>query len=157
MKSSAYDPEQLYSRLYPMLFEYARSSLDSDSLAREAVQDTFAIAFQKPRALYRSPDPLGYLVNILKRVLMNTLHAQDDARRILLDYFSSNINHVSLSSECISLEIDGMDGLEEFKLLKEYALDGKSYWEMAQARGISTAACRKQAEQAMEFLRKKTQ
>ena len=33
--------DRLYLQMYPMLFEYARSSLSSDALAEEAVQDSF--------------------------------------------------------------------------------------------------------------------
>ena len=38
--------DRLYLQMYPMLFEYARSSLSNDALAEEAVQDAFTIACQ---------------------------------------------------------------------------------------------------------------
>ena len=60
--------ERLYLQLYPLLFEYARSSLSSDSLAEEAVQDTFRIACQKPEAMINSPNPEGWIMNTLKNV-----------------------------------------------------------------------------------------
>ena len=63
--------DRLYLQMYSMLFEYARSSLSSDALAEEAVQDTFIIACQKPEALCESPNPEGWLVNTLKNVLSN--------------------------------------------------------------------------------------
>ena len=44
---------------------------------------------------------------------------------------------------------------EEFKLLKEMAIDGKSHLEMATARGISVDACKKRVQRAKETLRKK--
>ena len=65
--------ERLYLDLYPLLFEYARSSLSSDSLAEEAVQETFRIACQKPESLIHSPNPEGGLVNTLKNVLKNSI------------------------------------------------------------------------------------
>jgi len=71
--------DRLYLQMYPMLFEYARSSLSSDALAEEAVQDTFIIACQKPEALCESPNPEGWLVNTLKNVLSNTKRSQNIA------------------------------------------------------------------------------
>ena len=151
--------DRLYLQMYPMLFEYARSSLANDALAEEAVQDTFAIACQKPEALCESTNPEGWLVNTLKNVLSNTIRSQNIARRILLDYFATNIHDISTSSDRVELEIlyDDIADLEEFKLLKEIALDGKSYLEMAQARGITIGTCRKRVERAKKVLQKRIQ
>lgn len=151
--------DRLYLQMYPMLFEYARSSLANDALAEEAVQDTFAIACQKPEALCESTNPEGWLVNTLKNVLSNTIRSQNIARRILLDYFATNIHDISASSDRVELEIlyDDIADLEEFKLLKEIALDGKSYLEMAQARGITVGTCRKRVERAKKVLKKRIQ
>ena len=151
--------DRLYLQMYPMLFEYARSSLANDALAEETVQDTFAIACQKPEALCESTNPEGWLVNTLKNVLSNTIRSQNIARRILLDYFATNIHDISASSDRVELEIlyDDIADLEEFKLLKEIALDGKSYLEMAQARGITVGTCRKRVERAKKVLQKRIQ
>ena len=149
--------DRLYLQMYPKLFEYARSSLSNDAQAEEAVQDTFIIACQKPEALCNSPNPEGWLFNTLKNVISNTIRSQNIARRILLDYFASNAKDISISDDHVGLEIlyDDVADSEEFKLLKEMALDGKSYLEMAQAREISVATCRKRMQRAKEALRKK--
>ncbi len=149
--------DRLYLQMYPMLFEYARSSLANDSLAEEAVQDTFIIACQKPEALCNSPNPKGWLVNTLKYVLSNTIRSQSIAKRIFLDYFASNASDVSVSTDRVGLEIlyEDVADLEEFKLVKEMALDGRSYLEMAEHRGISVGTCRKRMERAKKVLRKK--
>lgn len=149
--------ERLYLQLYPLLFEYARSSLSSDSLAEEAVQDTFRIACQKPEAMINSPNPEGWIMNTLKNVLKNTIRNQNISRRILLDYFASNINDISVTNDRVGLEIlyEDVADLEEFKMVKAMALEGKSYLEMSQELGISMAACRKRMQRARETLRKK--
>ena len=149
--------ERLYLQMYAMLFEYARSSLASDSLAEEAVQDAFQIACQKPEALIDSPNPEGWMVNTLKNVISNTVRSQNIAKRILLGYFASNINDLTISNDRVGLEVlyDDIADLEEFKLVKEFALDGKSYLEMSQELGISVAACRKRMQRARETLQKK--
>lgn len=149
--------ERLYLQLYPLLFEYARSSLSSDSLAEEAVQDTFRIACQKPEAMINSPNPEGWIMNTLKNVLKNTIRNQNISRRILLDYFASNINDITVTNDRVGLEIlyEDVADLEEFKMVKAMALEGKSYLEMSQEFGISMAACRKRMQRARETLRKK--
>lgn len=149
--------DRLYLQMYPKLFEYARCSLSNDAQAEEAVQDTFIIACQKPEALCDCPSPEGWLFNTLKNVISNTIRSQNIARRILLDYFASNAKDISISDDRVGLDIlyDDVADSEEFKLLKEMALDGKSYLEMAQARGISVATCRKRMQRAKEVLRKK--
>ena len=149
--------ERLYLQLYPLLFEYARSSLSSDSLAEEAVQDTFRIVCQKPDAMINSPNPEGWIMNTLKNVLKNTIRNQNISRRILLDYFASNINDITVTNDRVGLEIlyEDVADLEEFKMVKAMALEGKSYLEMSQDLGISMAACRKRMQRARETLRKK--
>lgn len=149
--------DRLYLEMYPMLFEYARSSLSSDTLAEEAVQDTFLIACRKPEALCDSPNPKGWLVNTLKNVLANKVRSLNAAKRLLLDYFTSNVNNIAVSSDRISLEIlyENVADLDAFRLLKEIALDGRSYLDIAEEQGISIGACRKRIERAKKVLQKK--
>ena len=52
--------EQLYMEMYDMLITYARCALQEESLAEEAVQETFRIACQKPESLRESPNPNGW-------------------------------------------------------------------------------------------------
>lgn len=148
---------RLYLQMYAKLFEYARSSLDNDAMAEEAVQDTFAIACQKPESLCRSPNPEGWLVITLKNVISNTLRSQNAAKRILIDYIAANSSELTTSNDLVGLEIlyDNIKDLEEFGLLKERVLEGKSYLQLANERGISVASCRKRMQRAKELLRKK--
>lgn len=149
--------ERLYLQMYAMLFEYARASLSSDALAEEAVQDAFHIACQKADEVFGSPNPEGWIFNTLKNVIRNTVRSQNIARRILLNYFASNAQDIAVSDDRVGLEIlyDDVVDLEEFKLVKGMVLDGKSYLELAQERGISVVTCRKRMQRAKEILRKK--
>lgn len=149
--------ERLYHQMFCLLFEYARSSLSSDALAEEAVQETFAIACQKPEALCASPNPEGWLVNTLKNVILNMLRSRRAASRILTDYISSRASELPGSNDQVDVEFlyDDIAESEEFKLLKEMALEGRSQLEMAKERGISVEACRKRVQRAKESLRKK--
>lgn len=149
--------ERLYLQMYKMLFEYARSSLSNDALAEEAVQETFRIACQKPEALCTSQKPEGWLVNTLKNVISNMERSRATANRILKDYFTLQKDKIAASDDRAGIEIlyEDIAELDEFKLLKEMAIDGRSHLEMAQSRGISVEACRKRVQRAKEVLRHK--
>lgn len=149
--------DKLYLSMYSRLFEYARSVLPNDALAEEAVQDTFTIACNKPEALLNSPNPPGWLVITLKHVISNTLRKQKLAQRVLAEHLASSKIDVTASHDHLNLEIlyDDIAHTDDFKLLKEMALDGRSYQQMAESRGISQATCRKRVQRAREKLQKK--
>lgn len=149
--------ERLYLLMYDKLFVYARSSLSNDALAEEAVQETFRIACMKAEALCSSENPEGWLVITLKNVISNMKKSRMTANRILTDYITAQVNDLSVLEDRISFELmyENIADMEEFKLIKEMAIDGRSHLEMAQSRGISLNACKKRVQRAKEKLRKK--
>ena len=148
--------EELYMQMYDKLFVYARSSLSNDSLAEEAVQETFRIACTRAEVLCTSPNPDGWLVNTLKNVLSNMAHNRATASRIMMQYISTQIKELTVAEDRLRFELlyENVSDLEEFKLLKEMVIEGKSHLEMAESRGISIAACKKRVQRAKEVLRK---
>ena len=78
--------EKLFFEMYDMLFTYARCSFEEESLAEEAVQETFRIACQKPDQLCGSINPKGWLVNTLKFTIRNMRRNRENARQILSNY-----------------------------------------------------------------------
>lgn len=149
--------EQLYLELFDRMMAYARSSLQSESQAEEAVQETFRIACMKPDELCASPNPPGWLLNTLKFTIQNKKRCNDNTNRLLTDYIAGHSREIAVSEDKVSLEVlyGNIAELEEFKLLQEMAVDGKSHLEMAQSRGISLDACKKRVQRAKELLRKK--
>lgn len=147
----------LYLRLYDFLLDYALSYLENFSQAEEAVQETFRIACQRRDALSASNRPEGWIVNTLKNVISNMRKTQNAANRTLMRYLATQSPEENVTEEFIRLEIlyEDLAETEEWKLLKEMAVDGDSYLEMAQRRGISVAACRKRVQRARETLQKK--
>lgn len=148
--------EQLYLEMYDLLFAYGRDSLQSDSLAEEAIQETFRIACMKPDELLASPNPKGWLVNTLKNVIRSIHRSLSNANKLINAYAAAHGAMDAATEEEIGLTVTYGDlaQTEEFKLIKETAVDGKSYLEMAQARGISIDTCRKRVQRAKEFLRR---
>ena len=100
--------ERLYMEMYDKLLIYARCSFEEESLAEEAVQETFQIACLKPDKLCESLNPRGWLVNTLKYTILNMKRSRESARQLLSNYLitqnecitSSYINcRLSFSSE----------------------------------------------------------
>ena len=149
--------EMLYLEMFKKLKAYAKCSLGSDALAEEAVQETFRIACQKPDALCGSANPEGWLVLTLKNTIFTIRSHQAAVKRIVEQYLVTQSKEVCISEDRIDLKVlyEDVADTEDFKLLFEMAVDGKSHKEMAEARGITVANCKKRLQRAKERLQKK--
>lgn len=149
--------EALYLEMYDKLMVYARVSLDSESLAEEAVQETFRVACQKPDSICSSENPRGWLVNTLKNTIRNMKSSRAIAKRIVETYMITQLREFSVSEDRINLNVlyENVADTEEFKLLSEMAIEGRSHEEMARSRGITVTACRKRVQRAKETLQRK--
>lgn len=151
--------EALYLQLYDRMMAYARSSLRSESQAEEVVQETFRIACTKPEVLCASANPQGWLLLTLKHTIRNRLRSKETALRLMTEYLASQGMDAAFSEDALPLELlyGPLAQSEEFRLLREMAVEGKSHLEMAQARGISLNACKKRVQRAKEYLKRKIQ
>ena len=149
--------EELYREMFDKMKAYACCSLDNESLAEEAVQETFRIACQKPEQLCESANPRGWLVQTLKYTIRNIQSNRESAKRIMERYLMTQIDDFTFSEDRIDFHIldENVADTEELKLLAEMAIEGKSHLEMANSRGISVSACKKRVQRAKETLRKK--
>lgn len=149
--------ETFYLEMYDFLFLYARNALNNESLAEEAIQEAFRIVCTKPEDLLSSPNPRGWIINTLKFIIQNIKRSRDRSNVLLTQYIAAHGSSVAFSEDRISLEVtyENVAHSEEFQLIKEMAVDGKSHLEMANSRGISVAACKKRVQRAKEFLRRK--
>ena len=149
--------EELYLELFDKMKAYARSSLQNEALAEEAVQETFRIACQKPAQVCESVNPQGWLVKTLKYTICNIQRNRETAKRILEKYLETQNKGISLSEDHLDLRVlyENVADTEEFRLLSEMAIVGRSHLEMAKSRGISVDACKKRVQRAKEILRKR--
>ena len=148
---------ELYLELYDKLMAYARVNLDSESLAEEAVQETFHIACQKPESLCGSANPRGWLVNTLKNTIRNMNKNRATAKRIVEVYMMQQLRELSVAEDRIDLKVlyENVADTEEFKLLAEMAIEGRSHEEMARSRNITVSTCRKRVQRARETLQRR--
>jgi len=86
-----------------------------------------------------------------------TPSSKERAKQNRLLYFAANLTELTITNDKLGVEVlyDDIADTEEFKLLKEMAIDGRSYLEMADSRNISIDTCRKRVQRAKETLRKK--
>lgn len=147
--------ERLYLQMYRFMFEYSNSILCSEELAEEAIQEVFRIACQKPEELMTCPNRQGWMVNTLKNVISNTIKRQAAANRAMAKYALNNIEEMVPDHIQIELLYDDIADTDEFRIIKEMTLMGKSYPELAEERNISVEACRKRVQRAKAYLRKK--
>ena len=149
--------EEFYLEMYDLLFIYARNALDNESLAEEAIQETFRILCMKPDEFFSSINPKGWILNTLKFTIQNMKRSRDKANVLLTQYLAAHSQSITFSEDRISLEVtyENVAQTEEFQLIKELAVDGKSHLEMAKSRGITVSACKKRVQRAKEFLRRK--
>jgi RNA polymerase sigma-70 factor (ECF subfamily) len=148
--------EAFYLEMYDLLFLYAQNALKNESLAEEAIQETFRIVCTKPEDLLSSPNPKGWIINTLKYTMQNMRRNRDRTNALLNQYLATYTSD-AFSEDRIPLEVtyENVAHSEEFRLIKEMAVEGKSHLEMAQSRGISVDACKKRVQRAKEFLRRK--
>ena len=149
--------EQLYLEMYDMLLTYAQCSFKEESLAEEAVQETFRIACQKPEQLCESANPRGWLVQTLKYTIYNIQSSRATAQKLVEKYLKTQSKNSTFSEDSVDPHIlyENVAHTEEFKLLIEAAIEGRSHLEIANSRGISVDACKKRVQRAKEILRKK--
>ena len=149
--------ESLYLEMYNKLIAFASCAFPEGGLAEEAVQETFRIACQKADQICDSENPRGWLVNTLKFTIRNMRRSRENSQQLLSRYLALQTEAITYSVDAVSLEVlyEDMALSEEFKLVKEMAVDGKSHLQMAEARGITVAACKKRMERAKKLLQKK--
>lgn len=155
-RAQSIEIEIAYLEMRDFLLSYAQSSLGSITLAEEAVQETFQIVCLKAEEFLSSPNPRGWIIKTLKYTIKNMKRSRDNANVLLTQYLAAHGNGITFNEDRISLEITYADiaQSEEFRLIKEMAVEGKTHLEMAQARGITVVACKKRVQRAKEFLKK---
>lgn len=149
--------EALYRELFGKLMLYAMRYLGSETLAEEAVQETFCVACQKPDRICECPNPQGWLVNALRNTVREIRRERAATLALVERYASKQPIKLAATEDGLRLELqyENVAQTEEFRLLVELAVEGRSHAQMAADRGITVDACKKRVQRAKEILRKK--
>lgn len=149
--------DSLYQEMYELLLHYAENALEyHHALAEEAVQETFRVCWTKMESVMTMENPRGWLFATLKNVIRNIRRNQARFANLLLMLSAAYSMEAPAASERLSLDLEYGDlkNDPDYLLLKEFVLEHCSIREMAQARGITIAACKKRIQRAKERLRK---
>lgn len=149
--------EALYKESFGKMMLYAMRFLNSETLAEEAVQETFRVACQKPDQLCQSPNPQGWLVNALRNTVREIRREQAATQKLVERYASMQPTKLTATEDGLRLDLqyENVAQTEEFRLLVEWAVEGHSHAQIAAKRGITVDACKKRIQRAKEILRKK--
>lgn len=149
--------DRLYFEMYDSLVGYANSYLNDHHRAEELTQEVFVSAVQKPEALMNSPNPKGWLYKAMWNMVQNNNRVTLRHMKLIADYLSVNGKEVTVSIDQpdLKLKYGSLAETEEFKLIYDMAVLGKSQQEMAVERGITVVNCKKRVERAKKFLRRK--
>ena len=149
--------DRLYFEMYEPLVGYANSYLSDQHRAEELTQEVFVSAVRKPEALLNSPNPKGWLYKAMWNMIQNSNRVTTRQMKLIADFLSVNGREVAVSMDQpdLKLQFGELAETEEFKLIYDMAVLGKSQQEMAAERGITVVNCKKRVERAKKFLRRK--
>ena len=139
------------------LLEYADSSLHNYALSEEAVQQAFEIAWRKIDDFYSSPNPGGWLTKVLDFVIRNIQSRQWTELHFVvpMDTYRPDLVAAPETPQSLRLTYGDLVDTPEFRLIYEAEIEGRTLKEIASNLGISENACKKRAERAKKYLRKK--
>lgn len=139
------------------LLEYAESSLHNYALSEEAVQQTFEIACHKIEDFCNSPNPDGWLTKTLSLVIRNMEKHQRVERRVIAvtDDYRPDLAAAPEVPSPLRVTYGPLVETPQFRLVYEAEVLGRTYKEIADDLGISESSCKKRAERAKDWLRKK--
>ena len=148
--------KKLYIDMFDILFSYARSVLDSESLAREAVQETFCIACSKIETVLSSPNPEGWLVNTLKNVIRNMRRSRAKLNQLIAStiYSAESKDAATRDEENVDVLYGDLTQNADYILLKKIAIEQYSIIELADELGINIEACKKRVQRARGRLKR---
>ena len=149
--------DRLYFEMYDSLVGYANSYLNDQHRAEELTQEVFVSAVQKPEALMNSPNPKGWLYKTMWNMVQNSNRVTTRQMKLIADFLTVNGREITVSFDQpdLMLKYGSLAETEEFKLIYDMAVLGKSQQEMAAERGITVVNCKKRVERAKKFLRRK--
>ena len=153
--------DHYFETYYKKLWRQAQRSLTQQTgrkdpdRAHEAVQETFLIAWEKPKEFLGSLSPVGWLVNTIKYVVRNMVREDQRWNARLLkfqEYLDRDAVHPAPGAD---LELEGLIPPEELDLLKRLYLDGETYAELSEELGIKKSTLAMRVKKSKEDFREK--
>ncbi len=142
--------EEIISGLYDEFFDtmrlYAEASLHNTALAEEAVQETFCIACIKIDDLLASSNPRGWLILVLRNVI---LHIQRNKKEFLRSMSAISFREdvggyeqVAFYDSQPEFWYENLTQDKDYELLRKFVIEGYSLKELADEYGLAMSACK---------------
>lgn len=146
-----------YYKQRKFLLEYAESSLHNYALSEEAVQQTFEVACRRIDEFYNSPNPEAWLTKTLSLVLRNMERNLQVERRLFpaVNEYRPDLVAAPTDSKSLHLAYGNLADTPHFQILYESEVLGRSLVDIAKELGISPETCRKRAQRARAYLKKR--
>lgn len=147
--------EKLFRSSYNELEIYANALLKNHSDAETAVQDAFHTACNKIDDIMNSPNPVGWMKNVIKNI-SNNMRRRKTKESLLVMHFADTLKDVGfedlrefeLYEQCKAILTKA-----EYDLMVSIYINGVSPKEKAQELDISIWACYKRIERMLSKLR----
>lgn len=138
--------EQMYMANYDDMLRFASTVLNNRDLAQDVVQESFLIAQARADKFMTSPEPRGWLFNVMKNVIGN-VYKQQKKLMSMKQSLTETRDHGELELG-FSTKYKGMISDEELQMLIWVYCYGCSYAEVAERLGITLSACKKRIQRA---------
>lgn len=148
---------KLYFEMRDELVGLINAYLRDDLLSQELAQEVFLTAMEKPDAVCSSPNPKGWLYRTARNMMLNNYKTTAHRVRLVSDYLAvyGLERTIFMDPEDLKVKYSALAETEEFKLIYDMAVLGKSQQEMSDERGITVVNCKKRVERAKKLLRRK--
>lgn len=151
----------LYERFFSLLYVHALRKLQDSQEAKDLVQDTFTVLYQKKETLGEIANFSGYLYVLLKNKILNFLEKKK-VRTNYLESVDSHQAHSSIENYVFEKELraqieEGINLLpEKMRLVFEMSrFDHLTHKEIGEQLNISDKTVKRQIVNALKIIRSK--
>ena len=143
--------DKMYREMFKRLWIYAKRQLEDDSLAEEAVQETFRIACEKGRQVLTSENPKGWIMKAMKYTILTMKRDRAQLHRLYI-YFEVEDRETEMTEDHVDLMYSDLVSEQDFKILKMIVLENSSVKDAAEHFGMSVNTCKKRLQRIKERL-----
>jgi RNA polymerase sigma-70 factor (ECF subfamily) len=148
--------KQLYMKQSKGMFRYANSIMRDNYLAEDAVQETFAVAWEKIESLVGMDSPVGWLFGTLKNIMKKNTAEMYKFQKLLLSLDGYNgIDQAVTDDIDPTILYEGIISSEEYSILEKLYIHGYTYKELASEMKVPLSTVGMKAKRAREKFRKK--
>lgn len=147
--------EEYFRSEYADMLSLASYLLNNNkALAEVAVQDTFVFALEHMDKLTASPNPVGWLYNVLKNIVRHIYRDQQRLLKRVVSIGEAPELRTSDYGRDLRLSMSSFNDSDTILLIQFY-IQGYSVKELARKYDISVGACKMRIKRAKENMKEK--